>query len=147
MSPIVSRATCSIVTMAARLPAGLRSCSSRAAPACMRITLIACPAESCSSRAIRVRSVAAASCRACSTSDASRWARSRLRSPAIQIPANTASQASSSVPMSQIRIPWAAYASATAGTNAYTATIAQRLLYATASAYAATTAATGASSG
>ena len=54
----VSRATSSIVSSAARDRVGSCSCSRRAAPACTRITLIAWPAESCRSRAIRVRSSA-----------------------------------------------------------------------------------------
>ena len=61
ISPSVSRATSSIVSSAARERSGSARRSSRAAPAWTRITLIAWPAESCRSRAIRVRSSAAAS--------------------------------------------------------------------------------------
>ena len=60
ISPIVSRATSSIVVSAARTASGSRSCRRRAAPAWTRMTLIACAAESCRSRAMRVRSSAAA---------------------------------------------------------------------------------------
>ena len=56
---------------------GSRSCSSSslAAPAWTRITLIACPAESCRSRAMRVRSSAAARRRSRSASLSARGAR------------------------------------------------------------------------
>ena len=55
------------------------SCSSRAAPAWTRITLIAWPAESCRSRAMRVRSSAAARRRSRSVSRSARSARSSVR--------------------------------------------------------------------
>ena len=76
ISPSVSRATSSIVSIAARERAGSCSSSSRAAPAWTRMTLTAWPAESCRSRAIRVRSSALASRRSRS---ASRSARRALR--------------------------------------------------------------------
>ena len=80
-------------------PPGSRSCSSRAAPAWTRITLIAWPAESCRSRAIRVRSSAAASRRSRSVSRSARggalvelggrWRRWRTWSPSTQAPPQT----------------------------------------------------------
>ncbi len=62
-----------MVDSAALTAPGSRSCSRRAPPACTRITLIACAAESCRSRAIRLRSSATASrrSRAVSRSDRS----------------------------------------------------------------------------
>src|ERR671914_513023 len=99
ISPTVSRATCSIVSNAWRARAGSRSACRRPIPAWTRITLIACPAESCRSRAIRPRSSAAARRRSRSASRSARSARSSssairsrrslVRSPASHAPPQT----------------------------------------------------------
>ena len=99
ISPTVSRATSSIVANASRAASGSSAARMRPSPAWTRITLIAWPAESCRSRAIRVRSSAAARRRSRSASRSARSARSssssmrsrrsRARSPASQAPPQT----------------------------------------------------------
>ena len=79
ISPSVSRATSSIVSSAACERSGSLLASSLAAPAWTRITLIAWPAESWRSRAMRVRSSAAARRRSRSASRSARRGAPRAR--------------------------------------------------------------------
>ena len=98
MSSTVCRATSSIVANVARA-SGSSWARRRPSPACTRITLIACPAESWRSRPMRVRSSAAARRRSRSASRSARSARcsssairsrrSRARSPASHAPPQT----------------------------------------------------------